>query len=346
MKTYYSDVIQFRGDHGAFGFQQGEWLRNSPLYTIYTNQSATKKSTFTVDQQKALDWLSYLLPNFIEELKGLAEGLKLSLDQTITHFSGYQQEWKDSGCSILSGDHFVVRNYDYHPKTYEGRFVLYQPNQGYATIGPSQRIIGRTDGMNEKGLVVGYNFVNRRNAGNGFIPTVITRIILEQCQSNEEAIALIKQIPHRFAFNYVLADKHGARHIVEATAQAIRVKENRFSTNHFDMLSEFNRYHLNDSKRRLDILKNQSPSLSITEAYQLFNNTEKDIFSIDYTQSAGTLHTTLYDMDTAEVGIALGSNRLPTMIAFNDWMSGKDIWITKMLGKINTTEHMPYMKIN
>lgn len=344
MKTYYSDVIQFRGDHGAFGFNQGKWLRNSPLYAIYTKQASTLKSKFAVDQQKAMDWLTHISPNFLEELKGLAEGLKLSLDQTIVHFSGFQQEWQNSGCSILTGDHFFVRNYDYHPKTYEGRFVLYQPNQGYATIGPSQRIVGRTDGMNEKGLVAGYNFVNRRHTGDGFIPTIITRLILEQCKSNEEALALIREIPHRYAFNYVLADKYGARHVVEATAQAIRIKEQRFSTNHFDILTDSNRYHLADSKRRIAILEEQPTDLSAEKAYQLFNHIEHEIFSTDYKQSAGTLHTALYDIDTNMVGIALGSNRIPMMIAFDEWLNGKNVWMTKMLGKIDTTEHMPYMK--
>ncbi len=132
MKTYYANVIQFRGDHRSFGFNQGEWLRKSSLYQIYTDPHITRKLRFSVDRQESVAWLTELFPEFLEELMGLAEGLKLTIDETILHFSGYQQEWKRSGCTIFTGDHYMVRNYDYHPKTYEGRVVLYQPNLGYA----------------------------------------------------------------------------------------------------------------------------------------------------------------------------------------------------------------------
>ncbi|UOQ86873.1 C45 family autoproteolytic acyltransferase/hydolase [Gracilibacillus salinarum] len=344
MKNYYADVMQFRGDHASFGYKQGQWLLQSYLNPIYTNSDSMKKVRFSFDQKEAVQWTKSLFPHFYEELDGLAEGLKMSLEQVLLHFSGFQQEWRRSGCSIITGDHFLVRNYDFHPKTYEGRFVLYQPDHGYATIGPSQRIVGRADGLNEKGLTTGYNFVNRRNTGDGFIPTIITRMMLETCQSNEEAIALLKEVPHRVAFNYVLADRFGNRHVVEATSDAVRVKEDTVSTNHFDILTESNRYHLADSKRRMAIFREQPPSLTKRDAFQLLNNIEHEVFSEKYPQSGGTLHTTVYDLHSLEAGIALGHNRVPTTFSFRDWLKGQDSWIRKVRGQINTKERMPYME--
>src|SRR5699024_4799242 len=131
---------------------------------------------------------------------------------------GYYVDYEQSGCSILTGSKYYIRNYDSHPGYYEGRYLIYQPTDtGYATIGPSMQITGRTDGMNEKGLVVGYNFINRVGSENGFVCNMICRIILETCANVQEAIVMLKKIPHRTSFSYVLLDQLGESYVVEAS---------------------------------------------------------------------------------------------------------------------------------
>src|SRR5699024_7458937 len=136
-----------------------------------------------------------------------ADALHKPIEDAIREFGGYYLEYGRSGCSILAQDNYMVRNYDNNPLSYEGRFLLYSPtDRGYATIGPSMQITGRTDGMNEKGLVLGYNFINRRQSKDGFMCNMISRIVLETCASVQDAVDLLKDIPHRHSFNYMLLD--------------------------------------------------------------------------------------------------------------------------------------------
>ncbi len=41
----------------------------------------------------------------------------------ISNFGHYRfTDLKESGCTVFQGKDFMVRNYDYHPATYDGRY--------------------------------------------------------------------------------------------------------------------------------------------------------------------------------------------------------------------------------
>lgn len=148
MKEYYSDVIQFTGNHYDFGFKQGELLKDSPLLFNREKQWAPKRERhFIIDEEEAVRLFSRFNPRMLDELKGLADALQLPFKDALREFGGYYVEYERSGCSILTGPDYMVRNYDSNPAYYEGRYMLYRPTDGgYATIGPSMQITGRTDG--------------------------------------------------------------------------------------------------------------------------------------------------------------------------------------------------------
>lgn len=224
--------------------------------------------------------------------------------------------------------------------------MIYQPSDvGYATIGPSMQITGRTDGMNEKGLAMGYNFINRVGSENGFVCNMIGRIILETCANVEEAITLLKEIPHRTSFSYVLIDPSGETFVVEASPRKVEARKSNISTNHFEILTEENRYRMDDSLRRQKELESQQRNdLDLYTAYRLLNDKEKEIFASKYDASAGTIHTSAYIPRDRKALFAIGGNRMPVIFDFNRYLAGERIHVNKIKGMLDY--HTPFVNMD
>lgn len=340
MKRITTNIIQFRGSHYDFGFEQGKRLKDTYIIKNRENQWKLRKPQFQINVNETRDIFQRLDSHLWDELVGLQDALQWPMDRVLLEFGGYRNNIPRSGCSILTGEDYMIRNYDYQPKTYEGRFVVFQPtDSGHATIGVSQRITGRADGMNEKGLSMGYTFIHRKRPGDGFVCHMIGRLALELCESVDEAVALLKEIPHRGSFSYVLKDsKTMDATIVEASPRNVVVRNGNHCTNHFEKQTNENRHYLEDSKRRMQILEESSNKLrSAKEAYHLLNDLDKGLFSTDYRNWAGTIHTTAYFPKTLNIWIALGNQPEPMSFNFSQWLHGKNISETKLSGDIDTT---------
>lgn len=339
MKKVFADVIPFRGTHYDFGLFQGEGLKDSLLIKNRERQCKVRKPLFKINLEETERVFQRLAPMIWDELLGLRDALGWPMERVLQEFGGYRVNFNPSGCSIYVGDHYMIRNYDYHPKTYDGRCVIFQPiDKGYATIGLSQKITGRCDGMNEKGLIMGYTFMNRKRPGDGFVCHMIGRLILELCANTEEAVDLLKEIPHRGSFSYVLYDSRGELpFIVETSPRRVEVRQGNSCTNHFKIMTEENRHVLDDSKKRLQIIEDhQGYPLSGYEAFQLLNDTDRGIFSKLYGSWAGTIHTSAYFPQELEAWIALGGNQEPTIIDFSNWLNKEDLPFKRIEGMVET----------
>ncbi|WP_152657835.1 C45 family peptidase [Oceanobacillus sp. CFH 90083] len=344
MKKVRTKVIPFRGTHYQYGYHQGTLLRNHILLKNRENQWKVRKPLFSINLEETKRIFQEIAPAIWEELSGFADALKWPMERVLLEFGGYRVKLNRSGCSILTGSDYLVRNYDYHPKTYDGIYSLFQPaDQGYAVIGVTQKVTGRCDGMNEKGLAMGYTFMHRKRPKSGFVCHMIGRMILETCANTDEAVSLLKHIPHRGSFSYVLFDKnHTESTIVEASPRKVEVRRGAACTNHFQIMEEENRHYLKDSKRRLEIMESsQANSLNGKEAFQLLNGTENGVFSKLYGQWAGTIHTAAYFPSTLEAWLALGGNQEPVKFDFASWLNGEDFPVSEVTGMVETD--MPFV---
>jgi len=338
MMQVYSDVMQYRGTHYDFGYFQGERLKNSPILPNREKQWGSRNNRhFLIDFEKCKDSLSTFAPAILEEIHGLADVLKIDMEKAFRLFGGYYLEYRRSGCSIFADNHSLVRNYDIHPRGYEGRYTLYQPtDQGFAVIGPSMQITGRSDGMNEKGLVMGYNFTHSKKSGDGFVCSMIGRIILETCANVDEAISLLKEIPHRHSFSYVLLDLTGESYVVEATPREVVARKSNVCTNHFHLLNEENRYHQEETRRREKTIQlQQQHATNPYQAYQVMNDPDYDVFSKKYDAAAGTVHTAMYFPEELKTWFAIGPARKPVIFDFNKWLQGEKTIVKRIKGELD-----------
>ncbi|GEL08337.1 C45 family autoproteolytic acyltransferase/hydolase [Salisediminibacterium halotolerans] len=339
-----TDVIHGRGDPYDFGVKQGQHV-SSLLKDKHLKRRKKSIRQYTVDSKEAKNWITAFSPSLWAELNGMADGLKWSLENVLHEYAGYQQSWVTSGCSSFMANGVYGRNYDYHPKTYDGRFVLWQPSsgQGAAHIGFAQRMAGRMDGMNEHGLAVGYHFVNRLRPGDGFICTTIARLILDSCRSVDEATALLHELPHRFAFNYSLTDRTGKSAVVEASAKGTDErsgKQRLTCTNHFQSENKLieNRNYLTESIGRLDLLNATVTAQSDRNTmFEQLNQLQNGIAKTNYRSWAGTIHTAVYDTKNLQATVGIGPDAAPITIDFKAWLEGEQLFLRKIRGRIPDT---------
>lgn len=347
MKSYYSDVFQFRGTHYDFGYLQGQQLKNSPILPNRERQWRKRENRhFIVDPETSMNMLRQIAPQVLDEIQGLADALELDITEAFKKFGGYYLELTRSGCSIFTDNEFFVRNYDSHPRGYEGRYIFYQPtDRGYAFMGPTMQITGRIDGMNEKGLVIGYNFTHTKKSADGFMCSMIARLVLETCANTDEAIALLKDIPHRHSFSYVVQDSRGISYVIEASPRNVAVRQSNICTNHFHMLHEENRYRQEESlQREQNIMNKQQNTSKPYEAFKIMNSLNEGIASTKYDASAGTIHTSVYLPKELKALFVIGLDRKPVIFDFNKWLQGKDINITKIKGELDFDKPFVNMK--
>src|SRR5699024_10977140 len=147
----------------------------------------------------------------------------------------------------------------------------------------------------EKGLTMAYNFTHRKQSADGFLCNMIGRLILETCADVEEAIKLLKNIPHRHSFSYILLDPSGESFVVEASPRNVIARKSNVCTKHFHILDDANRYREDDSRRHeIDMQKEQHFATNPYEAFHILNQPQQHIFSHKYDAAAGTLHTAVY----------------------------------------------------
>ncbi|GGJ81820.1 hypothetical protein GCM10007063_00310 [Lentibacillus kapialis] len=166
---------------------------------------------------------------------------------------------------------------------------------------------------------------------------MIGRMILETCASVDDAIQLLKELPHRGSFSYVVLDRNEKTYVIEASPRGVLVRQSHVCTNHFELLQHENRHHLDDSRRRMQTIDRESHKhLSAQDAFRLLNDKNRGVFSGLYKSWAGTIHTSAYFPKDLKAWFALGGDQEPIEFNFAGWLKGEDIAAEPIHGELDT----------
>lgn len=233
------ETVTLTGDYFSIGSQYGNYLKNIDFTVPHTNSGSL---AFANESFKIL---RRSIPELAEEIEGLGYSLKGNFKELLasvltanvladgrhTIFAAGKDMTNDNGV-------ILARNYDKHKSLKSKNLrIRTEAFNAYRNIGNTDVLVGRQDGMNEKGLAVAGCDVPSKTVKPGIAPSLLIRAVLDRYSDVNEAANFLTEAKHARAFNYVLADKNGRFGVVEAapesTNREILNEGSLVVTNHF-----------------------------------------------------------------------------------------------------------------
>lgn len=322
------EILQIRDSSYQIGYQTGESIRNKAIVNTF---GLITKSKIDIDNMKNI--YNTFAPYLIEELEGIAASLHIPFSKAACLFSGYDVPKTEAmGCSAVMTKDYYVRNYDFGPELYDGIFSMVQPENTFASAGYNLQAIGRHDGVNEYGLTIGLHFVSNIDYSVGLSPWISIRMILDTCKTTDDAIQLLKEIPHSACYNFSIGDNHGNIAVVEATPSNVFVRQDDellSCVNHFqiDELKRKNRQFSEESslKRNKYLQKFKDNKPSYHEMFNHFSDEQSPLFFNHYKELFGTLHTFAYSYEEQTILTSVARSNKAMEINFKKWLNGQNI---------------------
>lgn len=277
------NFIKVKGTDYEMGFQQGEYfaldiqktfpklIRSKAIKTIkppfLPNFLFSNLAKLVVLKQWEKS-IKILLPEYSERIKGLSDGSRTNLKELYfiqaievmaDEIKYYLKESSYTfGCSSVcilpkifrNSETIVAKNFDYLTEFATDHIVrISQPKNGYKSIEVTyKQIVGSHDGMNEKGLVVLYNYGLSIEKTQTRIPiTLLVQQILQRCSNIDEAITFIKAFRYPNGAIITLVDFTNRAVCVELSPEHIsfrQPKDGILAATNFYLTEEMKKYDI------------------------------------------------------------------------------------------------------
>jgi predicted choloylglycine hydrolase len=336
-------IVQCRGSPYEVGLQQAKVFAATARGRAFLRRK-TVRFPWWLNARVEERMYAKFAPSIWEEINGLADGLGISIERAALAFGNAGRRPPLGGCSAAISSEVYGRNYDFRARFYGARIAIMQVTGSYASLGSSEILTGRLDGVNECGLAIGLHLVSRTPAFLGLCSVLLVRMVLDQCASTEEAIELLRRCPPATRYNYSLLDANGQAAVVESAPGAVAVRRGPWlaCTNHFQSpaMQRLNRARESSSWRRLPPLEAwASRGLAAEAMFQALNASTSPAFHHGYMRGAGTLHTLVCQPKTRRVLLGVGGDAAELDIEMIDfdfpaWLAGRDLAIGALEGQL------------
>ncbi len=227
------------GDFYDMGHTYGSLLRNKTNFKLPEISHNTKEFG-----KASIPVLKRFYPEILDEINGFADGINECPNNVSAFLLSLVDTSFSAQCSVFAfrNDASVVvgRNYDM-PIAFK-KFTessLIAPTNKFSYIAQSDVFIGRSDGINEKGLFIAMSFVNGKTLRPGVSFHFVIRKVLENAQSTGEAVALIKEAQVSSSNNFIVADRQGDIVVVESTPEKKNVLHPSKGRRYLHMTNQF-----------------------------------------------------------------------------------------------------------
>lgn len=214
-------VLYLRGTPYEMGFAQGKLCAKEVRYMVKSVASLMMLGLRTTPQKVDTTWKLYekhLRPEYIEELRGLADGAGLTLQEVErAHAIPDISEWHCSffaavGKATASGDLIQIRALDYATGAGIQKYpalLVYQPKEGVPFVNVGWLgSCGLVTGMNDAGIAmseIGDDWDKATDSFDGRPLTYVMRDAVQFSHTLDEAVNSVKDNPRTTSLLYCLS---------------------------------------------------------------------------------------------------------------------------------------------
>lgn len=332
------NLYELAGSSYEIGYHLGKKVAGNPQF-MQTQQSAT--DIFTDAQVAQMnEMFDRYCPGLSDELRGFAAAVGAS-EKQLYYYAG---TCLTPGCSLIAvlpsltedGHVLVARNYEFSHKMDDFSFGRTKVNGRYAHIGSSSMLFGRSEGINEHGLMVGQtscglpvgNFEPmRKPAVAGLQFWAVIRSLLENCKDVDEAVRSVLDMPIAYNINLMFADKTGKAVLFETFDGAKEYKQIDASTAE-QYVHSTNHAHLPKTKQLCSMVMEHSAcrydyiSKYMAQADKITADDLKALLLVEYPNGLccrwydeffGTVRSMVFDVTAGTVELCWGG------LAENGW---------------------------